>query len=818
MGSPLGLSFKNENNGIQSVSGTNFNYRVVDGKAVQSLFGNGQFSPYPTSTNVASGSVEKMNGPTEIHSDERNDISISSIIAYCAQHPAMKLDYAHFAYLKNVGVYPNNRLIIARRFGGGVGNDLTAMTGQALATIVTYFGETEECFSITFNEEYTAAEGSFEEVLNDIGDDILSGDNKGGKLGTEAAGGFGIIPLPGIMEGVQHIILNKLGLSNIGGPGDSPLGNPNLIREAQQRAIPGKGKAGTALAAKFSVKMTIEYEQKFINGVDPTLVYLDIIQNALTFGTSKSVFQFSNGFGQGVSGFIQSLISGDLQAITSAITQFVTSLISAISESVQNLVNQLITALDSEKEAPKDETPDQKKQREKDGIAAAGQAIIGLLGKVSQATIGTIVSRYKVRLLGIANALTGAPSTPWHVTIGNPKKPIFSSGDMLCSSVNLSLGPTLAFNDLPSTIKLEIELTNARSLGSQEIFNRFNTGKGRSYVSSRISFVEANDALIQESVSKKVDELNKTNNSDTQKPAPTSKTTNETAAVANNSSNNPVTDNKDKNNVTNTETKVPVDDYIVDFTDPKAGVEWGTKQTEPPPANKVVTGDSTTVQPQSTTEVKPSNQSQNNPSTPTSGIPLATDSSITPPSPLIPGVPSTTTPLPIGIVAPEFLPPTTGLPLTVPGAPSTPVILPTNPDTTTATASPAVEQLNAGISQSSPPPPENIPAKTTESAVWERGKRVNRGSFNEGDIKVSWEVKQGNLPGSYDLSWTSSGGVYGTKKFNTLTGQYIPNPSVGQSLPDDSDEWTTDGTLEYATNMVKEQAYEEFGWRKNGGI
>jgi hypothetical protein len=77
---------------------------------------------------------------------------------------------------------------------------------------------------------------------------------------------------------------------------------------------------------------------------------------------------------------------------------------------------------------------------------------------------------------------------------------------------------------------------------------------------------------------------------------------------------------------------------------------------------------------------------------------------------------------------------------------------------------------------------------------------------------------QGNLPGSYDLSWTSSGGVYGTKKFNTLTGQYIPNPSVGQSLPDDSDEWTTDGTLEYATNMVKEQAYEEFGWRKNGGI
>jgi hypothetical protein len=712
MPSPLGLSFRNENSGLPSISGRNVNYRVVDGKAVQSLFGNGQFSPYPISSNAASGSVEKIGGPTEIHSDDRNEISTQSIIEYCSRYSAMKLDYAHFAYLKNVGVYPNNRLIIARRFSGGVGNDLTAISGAPLSTIVTYFGESEEPFSIQFNEVYTDAEGSFTKVLNDIGDDILMGDNKGGKLGDSASKGFGIIPLPGIVEGAQHKIMNRLGLSNIGGPGDSPLGNPNLIRKARQRDVPGKGEAGAALEAKFTVKMIVEYEQKFINGVDPTLVYLDLIQNALTFGTSDSVFQFSPAFATGVKGFIKNLISGDISAISSALREFVTSLINEMISTVTELVKQLQDALDTKNKPKEEETEQQKTDREKKAIATVGENIKNLLGAISNSTIGTIVSRYKVRLLGIANALTGSPSTPWHVTIGNPKKPIFSSGDMECTSVNLSLGSTLAFNDLPTSIKLEITLQNARPLGAQEIFNRFNTGKGRSYVRANLSFVEANTLTIQDDVAKSVDQQNKANNSDSQAVPPNSQSQNSSSAVANGSSNNILSDPTDKNNVTNTENKIAKDDYRVDFTDPNIGVEWGTKQTDPP-SNRTITGDSTTFQPQSTTEVKPSNQSQNNPSTPTSGVPLSTDSSITPPSPEIPGV-SSPTDIPIGIVAPEFLPPSTGLPLTVPGVPSTPVILPTDPNITVSTPSPE-EERRESIGDSLPPPPENIPAQGTQN-------------------------------------------------------------------------------------------------------
>jgi hypothetical protein len=93
--------------------------------------------------------------------------------------------------------------------------------------------------------------------------------------------------------------------------------------------------------------------------------------------------------------------------------------------------------------------------------------------------------------VGVVNSLAGLPSTPWHITIGNPMRPTFCSGDMLVENVNLSLGPNLAFNDLPSSIKVEFNLTNARALGLQEIMSKFNSGYLRT-VDVQKTFYETN--------------------------------------------------------------------------------------------------------------------------------------------------------------------------------------------------------------------------------------------------------------------------------------------------------------------------------------
>ena len=130
--------------------------------------------------------------------------------------------------------------------------------------------------------------------------------------------------------------------------------------------------------------------------------------------------------------------------------------------------------------------------------------------------IGSIINKYKVKIIGVINSLTGTPSGPWHITIGNPKRPIFSSGDMIAEKVTLTLGNVLAFNDLPSSMTLEVEFMSARNLGGQEIFQKLNCGKERSYVVAKgyengIDFLSSNNEQISKAIDVKIDEMTKSN-------------------------------------------------------------------------------------------------------------------------------------------------------------------------------------------------------------------------------------------------------------------------------------------------------------------
>jgi hypothetical protein len=509
MSSPLGLGFNYlPNNKIWDTNSQSVGkYKVINNVNVESLFKNAQFSPFPSvekgGVNPKTGNPTKIRKAEELNGNDVNQISTTELINWTQGigMQGMQLTYADFAYLKNLGVYPNNRLMIARRFTTPVSNDLTQVSSSPMATLISWVPDNQDFISVQFGEVWDDAEASFKDILDNVGKDMTTGFMGGTNIGSAGAGGFGILSLPGFMEGLQYEVLKRFKppLTDAG-VGNSPLGNPNIIRKALKRATVEKERAGSGLACSIAVKFVVEYEQKFINGVDPTLVYLDILQNALTFGTSDASFQFSSAFAQGTEGFIADLISGDVTRIASAIKSFVTALIDAIKAVGQNIINSI-------KSAVKSEDPTSFLS----GFKAVGVAALS-------STLGHVISKYKVRLLGVANALTGSPSTPWHVTIGNPKKPIFCSGDMICKDVTVTMGRILSFNDLPSSIKIEFTLSNARPLGAQEIFNRFNTGKARTYARFAKSYVELPDVQIPQNTTKPAPpniQSNKTTNSTT---------------------------------------------------------------------------------------------------------------------------------------------------------------------------------------------------------------------------------------------------------------------------------------------------------------
>lgn len=426
---------------------------------------------------LAGGSDENYKGLSRstLHNNDVYDTSILNIIEKMANTYAA-LRPSDFAYLKNVGVFPNNRLMVARRFYGPMSDDIFIKGKQAMATMITWVPQGENFLELQYGEEWVEANADFTEVINNIAQDLL-----GKSVAGSISGMLGAVPLPGFTEGITREILKSLGVYNEGSGKILPAGDPNLIKQAKRRKTIKYSEAGSGLKCTCSIKMICEYEQKFISGIDPTIAWQDIIANAVRFGTSPgNSYGLSSGFGKKVISWVKdpskiigefaTMITSAINTIRTEISKYFDDLIDKASSSGEEDDEEGSTAGDEEED---DSEQEAKAIEEQKGLVDSmiGK-IVGILGSSLKKTI----SKYLEEVKGIVYALSGMPSTPWHITVGNPLRPIFCSGDMYTTDVNLKLGPVLAFNDLPSSIVVDFTLQNARPWGMDEILAKFNTG------------------------------------------------------------------------------------------------------------------------------------------------------------------------------------------------------------------------------------------------------------------------------------------------------------------------------------------------------
>jgi hypothetical protein len=407
-----------------------------------------------------------------LHNNDVYDTSIINLVDKTA-NTAAQLRPADFAYLKDLGVFPNNRLMIARRFSGPAAHDIFGLKSKPSAVLISWKPPGDEDFlTLNFGEEWIDASADFTEVLNKLGKDLTSADG----LGSKAAGLLGAVPLPGWTEGLQQSILEKLEITKPGSSATLQVGNPNIIKEAKRRKTLGYGEAGSGLICKVSIKMVCEYEQKFISGVDPTVAYMDILSNIVRFGTSPSV---SYGLDAGFATKLKKWVKNP-ETLVADIVAGVNDAVAATVKVVTAALGEVTKAFADADEAKKNGTESPGERELAAAAKAKGLELLGKLAAKVKDSIQQTVKKYEEEVKGIANALALLPSTPWHITIGNPLRPIFSSGDMYTTDVSLSLGSTLAFNDLPSSIKVEFTLTPARNWGLQDIMSKFNSGHLRS--------------------------------------------------------------------------------------------------------------------------------------------------------------------------------------------------------------------------------------------------------------------------------------------------------------------------------------------------
>lgn len=487
------------------VKSYNNNKSNVGLKYGNSLFtGSRSFVAWPKINSVDSNSKEHDLNKDHLHNDSVYDTSILNIIEKLSNTKA-QLRPSDFAYLKNVGVYPNNRLMIARRFATPVGDNIMTNKKDAdlisLATLISWLPEGQDFLSISFGEVWEEAPADFKNILTSLGED-MGISNLGGISG--AAGN--LLPLPGFTEIFQRNFLASLGLIEKDVANMIPSGNPNLIKQAKMRKTVGYSNAESGLKCSVNIKMTCEYELKYISGIDPTIVWMDLIGMITRFGTSEST-----SYGLGLSA--SSTISRWLNNPNDMIGEMTTAISDAIHNASIGIKEELEKSLLQNKSAEQTASSNLKKQEGENNKKAhlasddvkeslftaekMGAGIRALIEDIGTYAINGLVQKYRVKIIGVLNTLTGMPSTPWHITIGNPLRPTFCSGDMLVDNVELKLGPTLAFNDLPSNITVDFSLTNARPWGMQEIMRKFNSGYLRT-IKSQKSYYETNSFMIGE--------------------------------------------------------------------------------------------------------------------------------------------------------------------------------------------------------------------------------------------------------------------------------------------------------------------------------
>jgi hypothetical protein len=205
----------------------------------------------------------------------------------------------------------------------------------------------------------------------------------------------------------------------------------------------------------FDQKLTLvfEYELKSYNGINPRQAMLDLLSNVLNVTYTTGTFF---GGSHRATGAHQSNLFANLNIFKckGGFTDFVDAFAKDIGEVGKRISGQ------TQKSGGIKETLNQ----------IGGMLLAGLLnsfGRPQKAMFNSLLSP--------------APTGFWHVTIGNPKHPIMSIGNMIITNTTIEhMGP-LGLDDFPTGLKVTVDLTRGKPRDLRDIEKLYMQGNDRVY-------------------------------------------------------------------------------------------------------------------------------------------------------------------------------------------------------------------------------------------------------------------------------------------------------------------------------------------------
>lgn len=408
---------------------------------------------------------------------QHNDISVRGLVEASKSGALSRApySYADFMYCKYLNRVPNNYLITLRRYANPVMDNIRPVgrgrkkadfnrSGLAhpIGTMVTWMGVSGNDMSNILKYDYSMAfeekTADWQQIQKEGGEGVLNSLEAALNPSTRKLWQQGYANNP-----LDTFIPSMMNNSGAGGPYEYPGGfgphnkEPYKVYGPIDRVKKNymRGNEGLSWNMKFSV--TFEYELRAYNGINPRQAMLDLLASILSVTYTTGGFwggaYYGGGMGQGSTFRNLSIFKA-----TGGFTNYMDALVHDIS----TVGYKTSKAIESN-----------------GGILNTLKKAVNMIGGM---LMGALINKLGRPAKYYAPALlTEAPCGLWHITIGNPYRPIVSMGNMILLKTEIKHSGPLGLDDFPTNLTVTCEFDRGKPRDQYGVEAIYMNGNDRIY-------------------------------------------------------------------------------------------------------------------------------------------------------------------------------------------------------------------------------------------------------------------------------------------------------------------------------------------------
>lgn len=466
-------------------------------------------STQPTKSEDNNGKENKNEKNIDI-----NDCTIKTLVELSKKSPKEHslgrntFKYADFMYCKDLGKVSNNHLIVLRKFGTPIGDDINNIQSKDskgnddtldaiidTGRLITWFGTEDNKLEDICKYDY---EMTWKPIEGDIEPKASKEEQDGDKLAQSLANitnpNYVKHYLQGSALGKNKFINYFIG--NTPGPyaSDQDYFYDDWLQDTNKVYTPrnitnrthiyeGKLRFNQEITLKFSYKL------RYYNGIQPKAAFLDLIGNILEVtykrgrywggdrrivGPSqntqawKTINNITDTFealiSSGGDKAVEELFAG---ASMKSWLGFIGNSMSSLGDFISGAFNQIAEL----SPVGKDLKNGDYKEAAKKGVGG----VISLLSSNLKNKLG------RPQVYAFKTIYDGSPTGLWHLTVGNPRNPILTMGNLILSKAEIQHSGPLGIDDFPTDLSVIVTLKHAQDRDIVSISKMYNKGSDGIY-------------------------------------------------------------------------------------------------------------------------------------------------------------------------------------------------------------------------------------------------------------------------------------------------------------------------------------------------